>query len=72
MNRKLTKNFISFFILFTLSSCEDNIPVSKPNFPALTFKDNDINGGSWKTVIINSPQEYSVGIPSSVDSDEFQ
>lgn len=72
MNLKLTKIFISFFILSTLSSCKENIPVSKPEFPALTFKDTDINGGSWKTVIISSPQEYYVEVPSSIDSDEYQ
>ena len=72
MNLKLTQKIILFFIFFTFSDCKEDIPVSKPEFPALTFKDSDINGGSWKTVIISSPQEYYVEVPSSIDSDEYQ
>jgi len=69
---KLTKKFIVFSSLCTIFSCKENIPVSTPEFPALTFKDTDVNGGSWKTIIINSPHEYYVAVPSGIDSDEYQ
>ena len=68
----LIRIFPLLFVLFTLSRCKENIPVSKPEYPALTFKNTDINGGAWKTVLINSFQEYSVEVPSSVDSHEYQ
>jgi hypothetical protein len=64
---------ISFFwTLFALSSCKESSPVSKPEFPALTFENPDANGGAWKNIIINSPQDYVVDIPASTDSDEYQ
>jgi PAP2 superfamily len=59
-------------ILLPLSGCKDNTPVSKPEFPALVFENPDANGGAWKTVIINSPKDFSVEIPTNVDSDEYQ
>jgi hypothetical protein len=59
-------------ILLPLSSCKEDTPVSKPEFPALTFDNPDANGGAWKTIIIASPKEYSVDVPVSIDSDEYQ
>jgi hypothetical protein len=62
------------FILafFTLSNCKESVPVSKPEFPALISESPDANGGSWKTILINSPQDYLIDIPASIDSDEYQ
>ncbi len=59
-------------ILLPLSSCKEDIPVSKPEFPALTFDNLDVNGGAWKTIIITSPKDYIVDVPVSVNSDEYQ
>ena len=59
-------------ILLPLPSCKEDTPVSKPEFPALTFENPDANGGAWKTIIIASPKDYSVDVPVSVDSDEYQ
>ena len=59
-------------ILLSLSNCKEHNPVSKPEFPPLTFENPDANGGAWKTVIIKSPLEFSVNIPDNNDSDEFQ
>ena len=59
-------------ILLPLSSCKEDTPVSKPEFPALTFDNADANGGAWKTIIITSPKYYTVDIPVSTDSDEYQ
>ena len=59
-------------ILLPLSSCKEDTPMSKPEFPALTFENLDANGGAWKTIIITSPKDYSVDVPVSVDSDEYQ
>jgi PAP2 superfamily len=75
MRVKPIQIFIPFFILLTLSlllSCKESTPVSKPEFPALTFENPDANGGAWKTIIINSPQDYVVDIPAGIDSDEYQ
>jgi hypothetical protein len=58
--------------LFLCASCKENTPVSKPEFPPLTFENPDANGGAWKTVIINSPQDFIVEIPTSIDADEYQ
>jgi hypothetical protein len=58
--------------LLPLSSCKEDTPVSKSEFPALTFENPDANGGAWKTIIIASPKDYSVDVPVSVDSDEYQ
>ena len=59
-------------ILLPLLSCKEDTPVSKPEFPALTFENPDANGGAWKTIIITSPKDYSVDVPVSADSDEYQ
>lgn len=59
-------------ILLPLPSCKEDTPMSKPEFPALTFENPDANGGAWKTIIITSPKHYSVDVPVSVDSDEYQ
>ena len=59
-------------ILLPVLSCKENTPVSKPEFPALTFDNPDANGGAWKTIIITSPKDFLVDIPASADSDEYQ
>jgi hypothetical protein len=69
-------HFLVHFSLLIASllilSCKESTPVSKPEFSALTFDNPDANGGAWKTVIINSPQDYSVETPQSTDSDIYQ
>ena len=75
MSVKITQIFIHFFLVFTLllsSSCKENTPISKPEFPPLTFENPDANGGAWKTIIINSPQDYLVDIPLNIDSEEYR
>ncbi len=59
-------------ILLPLSGCKENTPVSQPEFPPLSFENPDANGGAWKTVIIKSPNDYLVDIPSNNDSGEYQ
>ena len=59
-------------MLLPLSSCKENTPVSKPEFPALSFENPDANGGAWKTVIIKSPNDFLIDIPANNDSDEYQ
>lgn len=59
-------------MMLSLSGCKENIPVSKPEFPPLTFENPDANGGAWKTVIIKSPHNFLVDIPANNDSDEYQ
>ena len=64
-----------YFLLFSLllfMSCKEKFPVSKPEFPALTFDNLDANGGAWKTVIINSSNNFLVDIPVNFDSEEYQ
>jgi len=58
--------------LLLSSSCKENTPISKPEFRALTFDNPDANGGAWKTIIINSPQDYLVESPSGIDSEEYK
>ena len=75
MNVKLTQIFIHFFWLFTLLlslSCKENTIISQPEFPALTFENPDANGGAWKRIIINPPQDYFVDVPSNIDSKEYK
>ena len=75
MSIKLTKIFTRFLLFLTPFfnlSCKENIPVSKPEFPALTFENPDANGGAWKTIIIGSPQDYPVEIPTDIDSEEYK
>ena len=75
MKVKSTQIFIQFFILLTLlflSNCKKEAPVSNPEFPALTFDNPDANGGAWKTIIITSPNDFSVDIPVNLDSEEYK
>ena len=75
MSVKPTQILIHFFLLHTLllsSSCRETSPISKPEFSALTFENPDANGGAWKTIIINSPQDYLVEIPLNIDSEEYK
>jgi hypothetical protein len=64
---------ISLLIILLLpSGCKENTPLSKPEFPPLTFENPDANGGAWKTVIIKHPADFLVDIPANTDSDEYQ
>ena len=75
MKLKYLQTLLNTSLLFTLiqlSGCKEDAPVSKPEFPALTFENQDVNGGAWKTIIIASPQDCSVEIPFSMDSEEYQ
>ena len=75
MQVKPTQIVNQFFLLLSLLlfvSCKENIPVSKPEFPALTFDNPDANGGAWKTIIIISPNDFLVDIPVNFDSEEYK
>ncbi|MEY4541401.1 MAG: hypothetical protein RLZZ306_3158, partial [Bacteroidota bacterium] len=75
MKVKPIQIIIQFLLLLSLllsSSCKENTPVSKPEFPALTFDNSDANGGAWKTIIIASPNDFFVDIPVNFDSQEYK
>jgi membrane-associated phospholipid phosphatase len=66
---------IHFFVCLTFllyAGCKENTPVSKPEFPPLSFENPDANGGAWKTVIITSPEDFKIETPASTDADEYQ
>lgn len=46
-------------LLLTLN-CKENTLVFKPQLPDLIFESADANGGAWKIIIINSPEDYLV------------
>jgi hypothetical protein len=61
---------IGIFSLFLLN-CKKNQSTKTDEFPPLVVTDLNIDGGKWKTILLNSPTEISVQAPSSVGSQEY-
>lgn len=54
----------------TINSCKEDF--SSPVYQPLVPVDNDVNGGSWKTIVIASADEYSVPTPETPESAAYK
>lgn len=72
--KKLTSKSILIFISTTiwLISCTKEIVQRNDIFPALAPIKLDSNGGTWKPILLSSPEEYSVSAPISITSPDYK
>ncbi len=74
----MKQNFYYFcvvsFVLITLLfiSCNKNITERTDLFAALNPAKNDINAGTWKTILLTSPDEFSVAAPIATNTPAYQ
>lgn len=55
----------------TLISCSKDIESRTDEAPALNPVNTDANAGTWKTILLTSPSEFSVAAPGAVTSPDF-
>jgi hypothetical protein len=71
------KKTISFLIITALSSsvlyisCSKNIVERTEDIPALNPVSQDINAGTWKTVLLSSPNAFPVAAPPATNSPAY-
>ena len=59
-------------IAFVYLSCNKSVSERDDLFPALTPAKLDINAGTWKTVLLSAPTEFSVAAPVATSSPAYQ
>lgn len=62
---------ISLAAIFFLTSCEKELPTFL-TYDNYTFSSTDINGGTWKPILISSGAEIIVPVPKEVTSQEYR
>jgi len=63
--------FLFVVAAFLHESCNKSITEKIESFPALTPAKTDINAGTWKTILLNSPTEYSVIAPIATNTPAY-
>jgi len=61
---------ISAFLM-TQISCNKNISNVTDNVPALNPANEDLNAGSWKTVLLTRPDTFAVAAPAATNSPAY-
>ena len=57
--------YIVLSVFFTAQlSCNKNIDEYNASFPALNPAKNDLNAGTWKTILLTAPDEIAVPLPA--------
>jgi hypothetical protein len=63
----MKKQFLALVIIVTLfswgSGCSKSIDEKYLSYPALNPAKTDVNAGTWKTILLTAPDEFSVAAP---------
>src|SRR5688572_17005515 len=59
------------WMLLVVASCENDLP-QFAEYSAYSFSKLDENAGSWKSVILTSPDQIAVPAPEAVSSQAYQ
>jgi membrane-associated phospholipid phosphatase len=60
---------VCFGLLFNF--CSKDITGRTDNAPALTPSKTDINAGTWKTVLLTTPDEFAVAAPGAINTPDY-
>jgi membrane-associated phospholipid phosphatase len=60
---------VCFGLLFNF--CSKDITGRTDNAPALTPAKTDINAGTWKTVLLTTPDEFAVAAPGAINTPDY-
>src|SRR3954466_14853425 len=52
-------------------SCSKDVAGRTDNLPALNPVDNDLNAGSWKTVLLQRPDTFTIAAPAAITSGTY-
>jgi hypothetical protein len=70
--KKYIISFVSVAFAATLiCSCENDLP-TRANFSSYEFTGLDVNGGTWKTVLLATPAQIEITAPTDVTSNEYK
>jgi hypothetical protein len=71
----MKKSFLPLFgtVCFSLlfNFCSKDITGRTDNAPALTPAKTDINAGTWKTVLLTTPDEFAVAAPGAINTPDY-
>lgn len=69
----INKSSVLFFLIaFVFGACNKSIPERNDSFPALSPAKIDINAGTWKTILLTSPTEFTVAAPVATNTPAYQ
>ena len=72
---KMKKTFYTLILLIaigiTISSCSKEISNRTDNAPALNPSKTDLNAGTWKTILLTGPTEFSVAAPIATTTPDY-
>ncbi|MBN9379382.1 MAG: phosphatase PAP2 family protein [Chitinophagaceae bacterium] len=51
-----------------MAACNKDVSNSTANLPALNPADQDLNAGSWKTILLSRPDSFAVAAPAATNS----
>ena len=55
-------------VLLATSACNKDVSNRTANLPALNPADQDVNAGSWKTILLSRPDSFAVATPAATNS----
>ncbi|HTM93399.1 MAG TPA: phosphatase PAP2 family protein [Flavisolibacter sp.] len=71
----MKKNFLYIFILLNavvlISSCSKDITERTANASSLQPSNIDLNAGTWKTILLTSPTEFSIAVPIATNNPDY-
>ncbi len=71
MKKYIIASLIIFCASMMILSCENDLP-TLANFSAYEFSDLDENGGTWKPVLLSTPDQIVIADPLDVSSNEYK
>src|SRR5437667_5844135 len=55
-------------VLLTMTACNKDVSNRTADLPALNPADQDVNAGSWKTMLLSRPDSFGVAAPAATNS----
>lgn len=71
-NKLLLPIITSVAILFIANSCNKDVVGRTDDLPALAPAKNDLNAGTWKTILLSSPNDISLAAPVGTASPDYK
>jgi hypothetical protein len=58
-------------LIVLFAGCSKDIEGRTDNAPSLQPANNDVNGGTWKTVLLSAPDEFAVAAPAATTTPDY-
>jgi membrane-associated phospholipid phosphatase len=62
---------LSIMVMAALAACNKSVSGRTDNLPELNPANEDLNAGSWKTVLLSRPDTFAVAVPAATTSPAY-